>query len=103
LEKSEIYIKQQGFMAKMVSLRDVITFILAMVFVIQLFSAGGEGSLLAENTVLHVIIDVHRLTIRSCACSLATCLSVPSWTYGNKEECPCYNNWTTQEGNPKFP
>ncbi|CAA6667908.1 unnamed protein product [Spirodela intermedia] len=31
------------------------------------------------------------------------CLCVPSGTYGNKEECPCYNNWTTQEGKPKCP
>uniref|UniRef100_A0A5K1B9P6 Gibberellin regulated protein n=1 Tax=Nymphaea colorata TaxID=210225 RepID=A0A5K1B9P6_9MAGN len=31
------------------------------------------------------------------------CLCVPSGTYGHKEECPCYNNWKTQEGKPKCP
>ncbi|XP_057479834.1 gibberellin-regulated protein 12-like [Actinidia eriantha] len=31
------------------------------------------------------------------------CLCVPSGTYGNKEECPCYNNWKTKEGGPKCP
>ncbi|XP_041004063.1 gibberellin-regulated protein 12-like [Juglans microcarpa x Juglans regia] len=31
------------------------------------------------------------------------CLCVPSGTYGNKEECPCYNNWKTKEGRPKCP
>ncbi|KAF1867663.1 hypothetical protein Lal_00050096 [Lupinus albus] len=32
-----------------------------------------------------------------------TCLCVPSGTNGHKEECPCYNNWKTQEGKPKCP
>ncbi|MQM17681.1 hypothetical protein Taro_050656 [Colocasia esculenta] len=31
------------------------------------------------------------------------CLCVPSGTWGHKEECPCYNNWKTQEGGPKCP
>ncbi|CAL0306425.1 unnamed protein product [Lupinus luteus] len=31
------------------------------------------------------------------------CLCVPSGTYGNKQECPCYNDWKTQEGTPKCP
>ncbi|KAL7151738.1 hypothetical protein ABFS83_04G051700 [Erythranthe nasuta] len=32
-----------------------------------------------------------------------TCLCVPPGTYGNKECCPCYNNWKTKEGGPKCP
>ncbi|XP_073285729.1 gibberellin-regulated protein 5-like [Primulina huaijiensis] len=32
-----------------------------------------------------------------------TCLCVPPGTYGNKECCPCYNNWKTKEGKPKCP
>ncbi|KAI3449883.1 hypothetical protein Pfo_006548 [Paulownia fortunei] len=31
------------------------------------------------------------------------CLCVPPGTYGNKECCPCYNNWKTKEGGPKCP
>ncbi|KAK8445283.1 hypothetical protein SEVIR_9G301200v4 [Setaria viridis] len=31
------------------------------------------------------------------------CLCVPSGTYGNKEECPCYNNMKNKEGGPKCP
>ncbi|KAG0549961.1 hypothetical protein BDA96_01G298800 [Sorghum bicolor] len=31
------------------------------------------------------------------------CLCVPSGTYGNKEECPCYDNLKTKEGGPKCP
>ena len=33
----------------------------------------------------------------------AQCLCVPSGTYGNKQECPCYDNWKTQDGKPKCP
>ncbi|KAI9100192.1 hypothetical protein K1719_024410 [Acacia pycnantha] len=38
-----------------------------------------------------------------CQKCCATCLCVPSGTYGNKQSCPCYNNWKTQEGAPKCP
>ncbi|KAH6557591.1 hypothetical protein KP509_1Z105500 [Ceratopteris richardii] len=38
-----------------------------------------------------------------CQKCCATCLCVPPGTYGNKEVCPCYNNWKTQEGGPKCP
>ncbi|XP_047965705.1 gibberellin-regulated protein 4-like [Salvia hispanica] len=31
------------------------------------------------------------------------CLCVPPGTYGNKDCCPCYNDWKTQEGGPKCP
>ncbi|XP_011656217.1 protein RSI-1-like [Cucumis sativus] len=38
-----------------------------------------------------------------CQKCCAKCLCVPSGTYGNKQECPCYNNWKTQQGGPKCP
>ncbi|ESQ49053.1 hypothetical protein EUTSA_v10021857mg [Eutrema salsugineum] len=31
------------------------------------------------------------------------CLCVPPGTYGNKQVCPCYNNWKTKLGGPKCP
>ncbi|CAN0875380.1 Protein GAST1, partial [Linum grandiflorum] len=31
------------------------------------------------------------------------CMCVPRGTSGNKQECPCYNSWTTKEGHPKCP
>ncbi|MCO5597075.1 hypothetical protein L7F22_051149 [Adiantum nelumboides] len=31
------------------------------------------------------------------------CLCVPPGTYGNKQVCPCYNDWKTQQGGPKCP
>ncbi|PUZ62795.1 hypothetical protein GQ55_3G015100 [Panicum hallii var. hallii] len=38
-----------------------------------------------------------------CNKCCAKCLCVPPGTYGNKETCPCYNNWKTKEGGPKCP
>ncbi|GFP94386.1 gibberellin-regulated protein 5, partial [Phtheirospermum japonicum] len=31
------------------------------------------------------------------------CLCVPPGTYGQKECCPCYNDWKTKKGGPKCP
>ncbi|EOA32006.1 hypothetical protein CARUB_v10015247mg [Capsella rubella] len=38
-----------------------------------------------------------------CNKCCAKCLCVPPGTYGNKQVCPCYNNWKTQSGGPKCP
>ncbi|KAE9619736.1 putative gibberellin regulated protein [Lupinus albus] len=38
-----------------------------------------------------------------CEKCCAKCLCVPPGTYGNKQVCPCYNNWKTKEGGPKCP
>ncbi|KAF7819072.1 protein GAST1-like [Senna tora] len=38
-----------------------------------------------------------------CQKCCAKCLCVPPGTYGNKQVCPCYNNWKTKRGGPKCP
>ncbi|XP_021766212.1 protein RSI-1-like [Chenopodium quinoa] len=38
-----------------------------------------------------------------CLKCCSKCLCVPKGTYGNKQSCPCYNNWKTQQGGPKCP
>ncbi|KAL8133897.1 protein RSI-1 [Apium graveolens] len=38
-----------------------------------------------------------------CQKCCAKCLCVPPGTYGNKQTCPCYNRWKTQQGAPKCP
>ncbi|CAL1352349.1 unnamed protein product [Linum trigynum] len=38
-----------------------------------------------------------------CRKCCAKCLCVPSGFYGNKQSCPCYNNWKTKRGGPKCP
>ncbi|KAF7850549.1 hypothetical protein BT93_L5300 [Corymbia citriodora subsp. variegata] len=38
-----------------------------------------------------------------CNKCCAKCLCVPPGYYGNKQVCPCYNNWKTKRGSPKCP
>ncbi|KAH9648989.1 gibberellin-regulated protein 13 [Citrus sinensis] len=38
-----------------------------------------------------------------CQKCCAKCLCVPAGFYGNKQSCPCYNNWKTKRGGPKCP
>ncbi|XP_068659287.1 gibberellin-regulated protein 5-like [Aristolochia californica] len=38
-----------------------------------------------------------------CGKCCGKCLCVPPGTYGNKQVCPCYNNWKTKRGGPKCP
>ncbi|RLN43064.1 hypothetical protein C2845_PM01G48000 [Panicum miliaceum] len=38
-----------------------------------------------------------------CIYCCQKCLCVPSGRYGNKEECPCYDNMKNKEGGPKCP
>ncbi|KAE9450074.1 hypothetical protein C3L33_18017, partial [Rhododendron williamsianum] len=38
-----------------------------------------------------------------CLKCCSKCLCVPPGTFGNKQTCPCYNNWKTQQGGPKCP
>ncbi|KAI8016905.1 Protein RSI-1 [Camellia lanceoleosa] len=38
-----------------------------------------------------------------CLKCCSKCLCVPPGTYGNKQTCPCYNNWKTKQGGPKCP
>ncbi|XP_006649745.1 peamaclein-like [Oryza brachyantha] len=41
--------------------------------------------------------------LKYCNICCQKCLCVPSGTYGHKEECPCYNNMKSSQGNPKCP
>ncbi|XP_031374722.1 gibberellin-regulated protein 12-like [Punica granatum] len=82
-------------------------FIASMCF-IQLSNAGGEGSLTAAQCpgacAFRCSATSHRKPcLFFCNKCCQKCLCVPSGTYGHKEECPCYNNWKTQEGKPKCP
>ncbi|CAL5214101.1 unnamed protein product [Lathyrus oleraceus] len=85
-----------------------ILLILALASVIQLVYAGGERSLRPEECGKACEYRCSETSHKKpclfyCNKCCATCLCVPSGTSGNKEECPCYNNWKTQEGKPKCP
>ncbi|XVF29129.1 hypothetical protein REPUB_Repub15cG0092900 [Reevesia pubescens] len=87
-----------------------ITFFLffALAFTIHTASAGGEGSLKLEECPKacedRCSATSHKKPcLFFCDYCCKRCFCVPSGTYGNKEECPCYNNMKTKEGGPKCP
>ncbi|CAN0879252.1 Protein RSI-1 [Linum grandiflorum] len=85
-----------------------LAFILLLAVAIQLSDGGGEGSLTPSQCsgacdVRCSATSHKKPCLFYCNKCCATCLCVPSGTYGNKEECPCYNNWKTKEGGPKCP
>ncbi|EYU29122.1 hypothetical protein ABFS82_05G118800 [Erythranthe guttata] len=41
--------------------------------------------------------------LKYCGICCAKCQCVPSGTYGNKDECPCYRDMKNSKGNPKCP
>lgn len=45
----------------------------------------------------------HKPCMFFCQKCCRKCLCVPPGYYGNKQVCPCYNNWKTKEGGPKCP
>ncbi|KAK8686051.1 hypothetical protein V6N13_125078 [Hibiscus sabdariffa] len=41
--------------------------------------------------------------LKYCGICCQECKCVPSGTYGNKSECPCYRDKKNSKGNPKCP
>ncbi|CAN1138984.1 Protein RSI-1 [Linum perenne] len=81
---------------------------MALAFVAQLSQAGGEGSVTQAQCPAACDYRCSATSHKKpclffCNKCCQKCLCVPSGTYGNKEECPCYNNWKTKEGGPKCP
>ncbi|KAK8473852.1 hypothetical protein PHAVU_001G268150 [Phaseolus vulgaris] len=79
-----------------------------MTFVTQLAYGGGEGSLKPEECPGACEVRCSKTRVKKAClfyCNLCCdkCLCVPSGTVGNKEECPCYNNWKNENGGPKCP
>ncbi|XP_073013690.1 gibberellin-regulated protein 5-like [Typha latifolia] len=92
-------------------------FLLAIAFVAEITCGvnavayqptGGEGSVPREECPTKCAYRCSATSHKKpcmffCIKCCEKCLCVPSGTYGNKEECPCYNNWKTKEGKPKCP
>ncbi|KAJ3671906.1 hypothetical protein LUZ60_007985 [Juncus effusus] len=69
---------------------------------------GGEGSVKKEDCPAACEYRCSATSHKKpcmffCQMCCEKCLCLPSGTSGNKEECPCYNNWKTKEGSPKCP
>ncbi|KAL9240979.1 hypothetical protein vseg_015140 [Gypsophila vaccaria] len=71
-------------------------------------NAAGEGSLTIEECPPEclrrcAVASVQDRCIFYCNLCCKKCLCVPSGTSGHKDECACYNDWTTKAGKPKCP
>ncbi|KAL2333459.1 hypothetical protein Fmac_014672 [Flemingia macrophylla] len=82
--------------------------IFAMASVTQIAYGGGEGSLTPAQCPSACDYRCSKTQHKKaclyfCNYCCQRCLCVPSGTYGNKEECPCYNNMKTKRGTPKCP
>ncbi|XP_057516148.1 gibberellin-regulated protein 6-like [Amaranthus tricolor] len=71
-------------------------------------SSYGPGSLkssqcLGQCTRRCSKTQYHKPCMFFCQKCCRKCLCVPPGFYGNKQVCPCYNNWKTKEGGPKCP
>ncbi|CAJ2672781.1 unnamed protein product [Trifolium pratense] len=90
-------------MAKNLSMLSLIVFLL-----VQCNDGTSEGSLKPEECAPRCenrCAKTHhkKPCLFYCKYCCAKCLCVPPGTYGNKEVCPCYNNWKTEDGGPKCP
>ncbi|XP_058080612.1 peamaclein-like [Magnolia sinica] len=47
--------------------------------------------------------SVHDRCLKYCGLCCEECKCVPSGTYGNKDECPCYRDKLNSKGKPKCP
>ncbi|KAB2062164.1 hypothetical protein E1A91_A10G139000v1 [Gossypium mustelinum] len=77
-------------------------------FSIQTANAGKEGSLRLQDCPKACEYRCSKTHHRKpclffCNYCCQRCLCVPSRFYGNREECPCYNNIKTKEGKNKCP
>ncbi|XP_010538071.1 PREDICTED: gibberellin-regulated protein 6 [Tarenaya hassleriana] len=68
----------------------------------------GPGSLKSSQCPSQCIrrcgkTQYHKPCMFFCQKCCAKCLCVPPGTFGNKQVCPCYNNWKTKRGGPKCP
>ncbi|KAG2377280.1 Protein GAST1 Precursor [Vigna angularis] len=81
---------------------------LVMTFVTHIAYGGSEGSLTPKECPRKCDYRCSKTWVKKrcltyCNLCCEKCLCVPSGTYGNKKECPCYNNWKSKNGKPKCP
>ncbi|CAH1431920.1 unnamed protein product [Lactuca virosa] len=91
-----------------VQLNFLVFVVVASMTVIELSIAGGEGSVPIEQCPSACSIRCSATHHRShcmdvCVDCCGKCLCVPSGTIGNKDECPCYRDLKTKDGQPKCP
>uniref|UniRef100_A0A7N0SXI0 Uncharacterized protein n=1 Tax=Kalanchoe fedtschenkoi TaxID=63787 RepID=A0A7N0SXI0_KALFE len=66
-------------------------------------SAAGSGFCDSKCAVRCSKAGYKDRCLKYCGICCRECQCVPSGTYGNKDECPCYRDMKNSKGNPKCP
>ncbi|CAN4079527.1 unnamed protein product [Withania somnifera] len=87
---------------------SIVLFVLLVVFLTQNQYGVSQGSLHPQDCQPKCTYRCSKTSYKKpcmffCQKCCAKCLCVPAGTYGNKQTCPCYNNWKTKRGGPKCP
>ncbi|KAL2318482.1 hypothetical protein Fmac_032358 [Flemingia macrophylla] len=88
-----------------------VTFTALLLVCILLSSSLFEVSMARSETVFCASKCARRCSkagmkdrcMRFCGICCTKCKCVPSGTYGNKHECPCYRDMKNSKGKPKCP
>ncbi|KZV35119.1 peamaclein [Dorcoceras hygrometricum] len=85
----------------------VATLVLALVFVSSLlettFAQGGSPFCDSKCAVRCSKAHLQKRCLKYCGICCEKCNCVPSGTYGNKDECPCYRDLKNSKGGSKCP
>ncbi|TYI83291.1 hypothetical protein E1A91_D05G283000v1 [Gossypium mustelinum] len=74
-----------------------------LVFVTFLLVSLILSSSLFECKIRCSKAGIRARCLKYCGICCAKCKCVPSGTYGNKHECPCYRDLKNSKGKPKCP
>ncbi|XP_019094905.1 PREDICTED: gibberellin-regulated protein 8-like [Camelina sativa] len=80
-------------------------FIISLLFTSSFFALSSADSSCGEKCNVRCSKNdrKHEECIKDCNICCEKCNCVPSGTYGNKDECPCYRDIKNSKGGPKCP
>ncbi|GLT93553.1 hypothetical protein SLE2022_113430 [Rubroshorea leprosula] len=83
----------------------IITFLLVSFLLSSSFEPTAAGSSLCDSKcgARCAKAAVQDRCLKYCGICCEKCKCVPSGTYGNKHECPCYRDLKNAKGKPKCP
>ncbi|XP_039039079.1 peamaclein-like [Hibiscus syriacus] len=82
----------------------LLTFLLvSLILISSLFEVSMAGSCSSKCKTRCSKAGVKGRCLKNCGICCNKCKCVPSGTYGNKHECPCYRDFKNSKGKPKCP
>ncbi|KAH7523702.1 peamaclein [Ziziphus jujuba] len=79
--------------------------LICLVLISSFFDATVAGSDFCDSKCSErcKLAGVKDRCVKYCGICCEKCQCVPSGTYGNKHECPCYRDLKNSKGKPKCP